>query len=160
MNYFDLFNLAHDFVLDKEDLQNRYRILIERFHPDRAAALSSFEQKEAMMATAALNDAYRMLADDLNRAAYLLKEQGIDADSPAHTHFSAEFLMQQMQWREALEENNFSGCLKDEIEREYEKIINQLRENFAAKNFQAALDALLRGRFIAKLLSEIRESGK
>ena len=58
-----------------------------------------------------INDAYRTLKNPIDRAAYLLKAQGIDADAPEHTSFAPEFLMQQMEWRETLmdaqmEQNN------------------------------------------------------
>lgn len=99
---FQLFQLAPQFDVDEEQLSRQYRALAAQFHPDRFAAASAFEQKQAMMMTAALNQAYECLSHPLNRAAELLHMQGIDADAPEHTRFPPEFLMQQMQWREAL----------------------------------------------------------
>ena len=54
------------------------------------------------MMSSTINDAYRTLKSPIDRAAYLLKSQNIDADAPEHTSFSPEFLMQQMEWRETL----------------------------------------------------------
>ena len=100
--HFSLFRLPETFELDNQILEQRYRTLAAQFHPDKFAAASGFEQKQAVMMTATLNEAHRVLRDVIERAAYLLKLNNIDADSPEHTHFEPEFLMQQMAWRETL----------------------------------------------------------
>ena len=94
--YFELFQLPPAFDIDNETIEQTYRRLAARFHPDKFAAASSFEQKQAVMMAATLNDAYRTLMSPIDRAAYLLKSQGMDADAPEHTGFAPEFLMQQM----------------------------------------------------------------
>ena len=116
--YFQLFQLPPTFDIDSETVEQTYRQLAARFHPDKFAAASSFEQKQAVMMAATLNDAYRTLLSPIDRAAYLLKNQGIDADAPEHTGFAPEFLMQQMEWREALEDASTSAAvdaLEDEV---------------------------------------------
>ena len=102
--YFTLFQLEPVFDIDTASLEQTYRTLAARFHPDKFAAASAFEQKQAMMMSSTLNEAYRTLKSPIDRAAYLLKQHGIDADAPEHTSFTPEFLMQQMEWREALED--------------------------------------------------------
>ena len=86
--YFTLFDIPVGFTLDEDTLEIRYRTLAARFHPDRFAAASAFEQKQAVMMSATVNEAYRTLKNPIDRAAYLLKEQGIDADAPEHTSFA------------------------------------------------------------------------
>ena len=100
--YFNLFQLEPSFNIDTEALEQTYRALAARFHPDKFASASAFEQKQAVMMSSTINDAYRTLKSPIDRAAYLLKSQNIDADAPEHTSFSPEFLMQQMEWRETL----------------------------------------------------------
>ena len=95
---FQLFGLPVQFDLNAEQLHQQYRTLAAQFHPDRFAAASAFEQKQAMMMSAAINQAYEQLSHPLNRAAELLRAQNIDADAPEHTSFAPEFLMQQMQY--------------------------------------------------------------
>lgn len=93
--YFNLFQLEPSFNIDTEALEQSYRALAARFHPDKFASASAFEQKQAVMMSSTINDAYRTLKSPIDRAAYLLKSQNIDADAPEHTSFSPEFLMQQ-----------------------------------------------------------------
>ena len=110
--YFTLFRIESAFDIDTENLEQTYRALAARFHPDKFASASTFEQKQAVMMSSTINDAYRTLKNPIDRAAYLLKTSGIDADAPEHTAFAPEFLMQQMEWRETLMEARAESDLK------------------------------------------------
>lgn len=159
--YFTLFQLEPAFDIDTENLEQTYRALAARFHPDKFASASAFEQKQAVMMSSTINDAYRTLKNPIDRAAYLLKAQGIDADAPEHTSFAPEFLMQQMEWRETLmdaqmEQNNKAlRALDQEISREQDKLYQDLRTAFAAKDHEAAAQWVRHGRFLNKLRNEI-----
>ncbi|WP_037587069.1 Fe-S protein assembly co-chaperone HscB [Stenoxybacter acetivorans] len=160
--YFDLFQLPAQFVLDSNVLVQHYRTLAEACHPDKFAAADAFAQKQAMMMTATINEAYRVLNDPLNRAAYLLQQAGIDADAPEHTHYPPEFLMQQMAWREALAE---AGAEKDEaalmdlsaeIGAAQNDLLNELTTAFTKNDLNQAADWVRQGRFLHKLQQEIQ----
>lgn len=160
--YFDLFQLPTQFALDNAQLERHYRTLAAQCHPDRFAAKSAFEQKQAMMMAATVNEAYRTLKDPLNRAAYLLQEQGINADAPEHTHFAPEFLMQQMEWRETLEdaraeasESALNG-LAAEIRAAQTALYQSLADAFSAGQWETAADLVRQGRFLHKLQQEIQ----
>ncbi|QMT32829.1 Fe-S protein assembly co-chaperone HscB [Conchiformibius steedae DSM 2580] len=158
---FTLFGLPEQFPLDETALDTRYRELAAQFHPDRAAAASAFEQKQAVMMSAAVNEAYRVLRHPLERAAYLLQKQNIDADAPEHTHFAPEFLMQQMAWREQLAEADDSAAiqaLQAEIAAAYHELLAQLHSAFAAEQYEAAAQLLRQGRFLDKMLKEIKNT--
>ena len=113
-----------------------YRALAARFHPDKFASASAFEQKQAVMMSSTINDAYRTLKSPIDRAAYLLKSQNIDADAPEHTSFSPEFLMQQMEWRETLmdaqmEQNHDAiRALDQEIQEVQSNLYQDLQQAF------------------------------
>lgn len=161
-NPFQLFGLPEQFPLDETALNTRYRELAAQFHPDRFAAASAFEQKQAVMMTAALNEAYRVLGNPLNRAACLLEKQGIHADAPEHTQFAPEFLMQQMEWREALAEARAENdtaalhALNGEIAAEYAKLLDALQAAFVStQNPQQAAQLVRQGRFLAKMQQEL-----
>ena len=91
--HFTLFGLPETFQIDENALETRYRALAAGCHPDRFASASAFEQKQAVMMAAAVNEAYRILKNPVDRAASLLTAQNIDADAPEHTAFAPEFLM-------------------------------------------------------------------
>ncbi|ASK26700.1 Fe-S protein assembly co-chaperone HscB [Neisseria chenwenguii] len=158
---FALLQLPESFDLDAETLERNYRALAARFHPDKFAAASSFEQKQAVMMASAVNEAYRALKNPIDRAATLLKAQNIDADAPEHTAFDPEFLMQQMEWREALadaqSEQNHPAleALDTEIRAAQTDLFQSLRQAFAATEFEQAAQLVRQGRFLDKLRKEI-----
>ena len=159
--YFTLFQLEPAFDIDAENLEQTYRALAARFHPDKFASASAFEQKQAVMMSSTINDAYRTLKNRIDRAAYLLKTLGIDADAPEHTSFAPDFLMQQMEWRETLMEARAESDLKtlenlnDEIRAEQEKLFCDLKQSFARQDYDTAAQQVRQGRFLDKLRNEI-----
>ena len=162
--YFTLFQLEPAFDIDAENLEQTYRALAARFHPDKFASASAFEQKQAVMMSSTINDAYRTLKNPIDRAAYLLKILGIDADAPEHTSFAPDFLMQQMEWRETLMEARAESNLKtlenlnDEIRTEQEKLFCDLKQSFACQDYDTAAQQVRQGRFLDKLRNEISSS--
>ena len=68
MNYFELFNLAVDFVIDKKLLERQYNNLITKNHPDNFANLNPLENAMWTKKSALINDGYKILANDLSRA--------------------------------------------------------------------------------------------
>ena len=159
--YFNLFQLEPSFNIDTEALEQSYRALAARFHPDKFASASAFEQKQAVMMSSTINDAYRTLKNPIDRAAYLLKSQNIDADAPEHTSFSPEFLMQQMEWRETLmdaqmEQNHDAiRALDQEIQKVQSNLYQDLQQAFEQQDYESAAQWVRHGRFLNKLRNEI-----
>ena len=159
--YFNLFQLEPSFNIDTEALEQTYRALAARFHPDKFASASAFEQKQAVMMSSTINDAYRTLKSPIDRAAYLLKSQNIDADAPEHTSFSPEFLMQQMEWRETLmdaqmEQNHDAiRALDQEIQEVQNNLYQDLQQAFEKQDYGSAAQWVRHGRFLNKLRTEI-----
>ena len=159
--YFNLFQLEPSFNIDTETLEQTYRALAARFHPDKFASASAFEQKQAVMMSSTINDAYRTLKSPIDRAAYLLKSQNIDADAPEHTSFSPEFLMQQMEWRETLmdaqiEQNHDAiRALDQEIQEVQSSLYQDLQQAFEQQDYESAAQWVRHGRFLNKLRNEI-----
>lgn len=159
--YFNLFQLEPSFNIDTEALEQTYRALAARFHPDKFASASAFEQKQAVMMSSTINDAYRTLKSPIDRAAYLLKSQNIDADAPEHTSFSPEFLMQQMEWRETLmdaqmEQNHDAiRALDQEIQEAQNNLYQDLQQAFEQQDYESAAQWVRHGRFLNKLRNEI-----
>jgi len=159
--YFNLFQLEPSFNIDTEALEQTYRALAARFHPDKFASASAFEQKQAVMMSSTINDAYRTLKSPIDRAAYLLKSQNINADAPEHTSFSPEFLIQQMEWRETLmdaqmEQNHDAiRALDQEIQEVQSNLYQDLQQAFEQQDYESAAQWVRHGRFLNKLSNEI-----
>ncbi len=103
-NDFELFGLPERFAQDVDAIDARWKELQREAHPDRFAAEGGAAQRLAMQWSVRINEAYRRLKDPLQRAAYLCELRGAPINAQDNTAMPAKFLIEQMEWREALEE--------------------------------------------------------
>jgi molecular chaperone HscB len=101
---FDIFGLAPQFAIDRAALGARWKDLQREAHPDRFATATPSAQREAMQWSVRINEAYQRLKDPLKRAAYLCERNGAPIRAEDNTAMPPAFLMQQMQWREDLDD--------------------------------------------------------
>lgn len=101
---FTLFGLPPRFALDTVALDKRWRALQAEVHPDRFAREGAAAQRVAMQWAVRVNEAYRRLKDPLARGAHLCELRGEAIDAERNTAMPPDFLMQQMAWREALDD--------------------------------------------------------
>jgi len=101
---FTLLGLPRSFALDRAQLDAAWKALQARVHPDRFAAEGAASQRVAMQWAVRVNEAHQRLKDPLKRAAYLCELAGVPVNAENNTAMPGAFLMQQMQWREALED--------------------------------------------------------
>lgn len=123
---FELFGLPRRFAQDRAVLDARWRALQAEVHPDRFAAEGAAAQRVAMQWAVRVNEAYQRLKDPLKRAAYLCELSGVPVDAENNTAMPASFLMQQMEWRETLED----ATTLDEVEALAEKVSDHKRAAF------------------------------
>jgi molecular chaperone HscB len=134
--YFELFDLDARFSLELATFEANYRRIQSATHPDRFVSASASEKLASMQLATLANEAYQTLKNPASRAKYLLELQGIAAISETNTAMPADFLMQQMEWREALED-----AKADKNIAALEDLLNELRSS--AKTLQADLAELL-----------------
>jgi len=103
-NHFELFQLPQHFSLDLSALDNAYRSVQGQVHPDKFASASDAEKRVAMQWATRANEAYLTLKSPLKRASYLCELHGVDLQIESNTAMPRDFLMQQMEWRETLED--------------------------------------------------------
>ncbi len=101
---FELFGLPRKFAQERSQIDARWKELQREAHPDRFAAQGAAAQRVAMQWSVRINEAYQRLKDPLKRAAYLCELAGAPVRAEDNTAMPAAFLMQQMEWREALED--------------------------------------------------------
>lgn len=159
-NFFSIFALPQSYAIDEKQLENSYRKLAASYHPDKFASLSSFEQKEKMIMSSLINQAYKVLSDPIQRASHLLLLNGINADARENNIADTEFLMQQLQWQETLEEAKHLTDIQDlsvQIQEVKTKTETQLNLEFEQHDFNAALKTFQKLRFIYKLSNDIKD---
>lgn len=101
---FTLLGLPQAFGLERSLLDERWRQLQAQVHPDKFAAEGAAAQRVAMQWAVRVNEAHARLKDPLSRAEYLCELRGAPINAEHNTAMPAAFLMQQMSWREALDE--------------------------------------------------------
>ena len=101
---FELFAVPASFAQDRAALDARWKELQREAHPDRFAAQGAAAQRVAMQWSVRINEAYQRLKDPIKRASYLCALNGHPINAEKNTAMPPDFLMQQMEWREALED--------------------------------------------------------
>ena len=103
-DHFELFGLPPRFAIDLDVLERAYKEVQAQVHPDRFASGTAAERRVAMQWATRANEAYTTLRSPQKRAAYLVERAGVPIDAETNTAMPPAFLMQQMEWREALDE--------------------------------------------------------
>ncbi|MCX7240362.1 MAG: Fe-S protein assembly co-chaperone HscB [Burkholderiales bacterium] len=103
-NDFELFGLKQQFAQERDEVDALWKALQRQAHPDKFSAQDAAAQRVAMQWSVRINEAHQRLKDPVKRAAYLCELAGAPINLHSNTAMPAEFLMQQMQWREALDE--------------------------------------------------------
>ena len=106
---FELFALPERFVQDSAAIEARWKELQREVHPDKFAAQGPSAQRVAMQWSVRVNEAYKRLRDPLQRAAYLCERRNAPIDAENNTAMPGEFLIEQMAWRETLEDAQSEG---------------------------------------------------
>ncbi|MEP6791670.1 MAG: Fe-S protein assembly co-chaperone HscB [Ramlibacter sp.] len=101
---FELFGLPQRFAQDRAAIDSRWKELQRTAHPDKFAAQGAAAQRIAMQWSARINEAYQRLKEPLTRAGYLCELRNAPINAENNTAMPAEFLVEQMEWREALDD--------------------------------------------------------
>jgi molecular chaperone HscB len=124
---FELFGLAERFAQDRAAIDARWKELQREAHPDRFAAQGQAAQRVAMQWSARINEAYARLKDPLKRAAYLCELRGAPINAENNTAMPAAFLVEQMEWREALDDAQ-AGADVDALDEQLNRARRQVLE--------------------------------
>ena len=106
---FELFELPERFCQDRATLDGRWKALQAQAHPDKFAALGAAAQRVALQWSVRINEAHQRLKDPLKRGAYLCELRGVPIRAEDNTAMPGQFLLEQMAWREALDEATGGG---------------------------------------------------
>jgi molecular chaperone HscB len=162
-NYFQFFGLSPQFSLDLAQLDLAYLAIQKEVHPDRHTQGSDSEQRMAMQMATLANTAHQTLKHPIQRGLYLCKLHGVETNLETNTAMPAVFLLQQMEWRESLDEHadDFAALdtLAVEVDSAYQAALAELAEAIdRTHNYERAAE-LLRGLlFIDKFATELDDA--
>jgi molecular chaperone HscB len=158
-NHFELFGLAPAFALDLDHLDRAYRDIQAEVHPDRYAHAGDAERRASMQMTTQVNEAYRILRSPVQRAKYLLELNGVDVGFETNTAMPPEFLMEQMELREKLEEARDAktlDVLQKKLAEEKKKIQVQIAKLIdSGHDYKGASDPVRKLMFLHRFGEEI-----
>ena len=158
-SHFELFGLPPVFSLDQEMLDKAYRDIQSQVHPDRFAHAGDAERRASLQWTTRVNEAYRTLKSPVQRGKHLLELHGVDVAFETNTAMPAEFLMQQMELREKLEEAKDAKGLDDlrkNLSSERRALEAQITHAIdSEKNYKGAADLVRKLMFLERLDEEI-----
>jgi len=164
-NYFELFGLPSAFRIDTARLESAYRRLQSQVHPDRFAAATDAEKRISMQWATRANEAYQTLKRPLSRARYLLALRGVDTQEETNTAMPADFLIAQMEWREAVSNARSKrdaaelGRLAGELRVSERMLLIDLEQHLDGDgNLPAAALEVRKLRFVEKLREEIADA--
>jgi molecular chaperone HscB len=162
-DYFALFQLKPQFKIDRQALESAYLTVQQKVHPDMHAQASDSDKRVSMQLSALANSAYRTLMNPIQRGLYMCSRNGVDPQLETNTAMPAQFLMQQMEWRETLDDVRDQPSKLDQLYKEVEQTrANLLKEvehaidqandfDLAAKQLRALL-------FIDKFGAELEDA--
>ena len=164
-DHFELFSLPQRYMLERAELDARYRNMQRSVHPDRYASASDQERRISMQQTAKINEAYEVLKDPLKRGRYLLQLRGYDIDDQQTTHQDPAFLMKQMELRETLAGIREQADPLQALDRLAQDVLNQyqaLESELAqaldsGEEIELAVTPVLRMQFFKRLQEEVQE---
>ena len=161
-NPFALFDLPVAFQVDSALLNERYLALQKSLHPDNFSAASAQEQRLAIQKSAEINDALRILKDPITRADSIIAINTGETENPEEkSNNDIDFLMQQMEWRETLEnienrkDTDELTAFTQEINQIRHAILSELSTALTEQQWDIARAITDKLRFIKKLQTEI-----
>ena len=164
-SYFELFGLPIAYRIDAARLDVAYREVQSQVHPDRFASASEAERRRSMQRATYANEAYQTLKKPLSRARYLVKLHGVDTEEEANTAMPIDFLVQQMEWREAIvmatKERDLAALdeLQESLMRDHKALLVTLEKALDMDHdYHRAAEAVRKLRFLEKLQEEIDDA--
>ena len=158
-NDFELFGLAQKFNQDRAAIDARWKELQREAHPDKFAAQGASAQRVAMQWSVRINEAYQRLKDPLKRAAYLCELNGAPVNAENNTAMPAEFLMQQIEWREALDEaktpENIHQIALQANEYGRKQLLKIEQDIDTENNFKLAVEHVRALMFVERFVTEV-----
>ena len=163
-DHFALFGLPRAFAIDPQVLETAWKRVATAVHPDRFASGSAAEKRVALQWSTQANEAWRVLKDPLSRARYLCELGGVDLQTETNTAMAPAFLMQQMEWHEALDDlmahpnQEAYQALAQEFDAARVEFVQTLTDLFANNQFEQAAARVREWMFLDKLIAQLKQT--
>ncbi len=157
---FALLGLPRQFVQDAAQIDDRWKALQRQVHPDKFAAQGAAAQRLALQWSVRINEARQRLKDPIQRAAYLCELHGQPIGAENNTAMPPDFLIQQMQWREALDEADDAASLQDladEVQQAQQETLHALERTIdQQQDYATAVQQVRRLMFVLRFAQDVK----
>ncbi len=167
-DYFKVFTLPVQFLIDESALGQQFQALQGKYHPDKYASKSEPERRLAMQISSLINEAYQTIKDPVKRAIYVMQLNGVDLNTETDTNMDMMFLMQQMELREEMEaiSNDEQGLNKidkiaSNVKKQLKTMMNEVEILLNQNLWNKAREILRQVQFMKKIeleTTKIQES--
>jgi molecular chaperone HscB len=159
-DYFEFFNLPRQFKIDRQLLDQSYVKVQQEVHPDKHVSAADSEKRQSLQIATYANTAYQTLKQSLKRGFYLCELAGLDPELETNTSMPKEFLMQQMELREAMDDAKKDvmalSALQDQVQKQLQTLIVTIGEQFDQQhNPNLALQNLRAALFLERFMEEL-----
>ncbi len=163
-NYFEMFDLPVDFRVDQTLLHDNHQMLQSAFHPDRYINSTEQEKRLAVQQAALINEAYETLHDPVKRARYMLEVSGLELNDDHETTSDTEFLMEQIELREEMDECRTCGdpmrcCdhITGKLDQRSREFSSQFDTYFKQGELEKARQISKKMQFVHRILEQLDE---
>ena len=162
--YFELFGLEPAFALDHDQLQAAQQGLQSSYHPDRHVNDSDRDRRLSVQVASWINQAYETLQDPVKRSRYLLEISGADIPDDSTTTADTEFLMEQIELREAVDACRQaddgleqSQHIEDRLTQRATELADEFVACFEADDLDGAVTLSRKMQFIQRIQQQLGE---
>jgi Fe-S protein assembly co-chaperone HscB len=121
-NCFEVFGLPLQYNIDQGLLNSRYQELQKQLHPDKF--INHPDSLLSIRVSAHINDAYNTLNSPLLKSIALLQQKGIILDLNVDKELPSDFLMEQMELYEEIEDASHNTDKLDDLA---QKLVDKVR---------------------------------
>lgn len=153
-----------DFQLDEDALHKAHLKLRSAYHPDRFINGSDQEKRIAIQKAAWINEAYETLKNPVKRARYMLEVGGLELNDDHETTVDSEFLMEQIELREELDEckscsDPMRSCahITGKLQRRSHEFSSTFENLFEQGKLEEARQVSRKMQFVQRILEQIDE---
>ena len=159
LDHFAKFNLPVKFDIDPDDLEDKYLNFQLKFHPDKL--ISDPDSEDKIKSSIAINEAYQILQNPINRAEYILKLNGITIDNESKdlnknlapikpTQKTLEEILLLQEQIEELKNQEQILELKTTLESQIKAILEKISKLLDTRQFSSAATTLIKAKYLEK----------
>lgn len=163
-DYFELFGLNPVFDIDLASLHAAQQRLQASHHPDRYVGSNEQDKRLSVQIASRVNQAYETLRDPVKRSRYLLEINGATLPDDSATTADTEFLMEQIELREAVEAcRQGEGALARSeaivirLEQRATELAREFVKRFESGRFDEAIESSRKMQFVQRIQQQLDE---